>query len=74
MIPDDTRSPMDPSGIRLGTPAITSRGMKENEMRQIAEWIDQAIANWQNDQKLDQIRSQVKELTAKFPLYQELKY
>jgi len=74
MIPDDPRSPMDPSGIRLGTPAITTRGMKEEEMKQIATWIDEAITNWQDTEKLASIRAQVKELTNKFPLYPELKY
>ncbi|MBT3230865.1 serine hydroxymethyltransferase [Candidatus Uhrbacteria bacterium] len=74
MIPDDPRSPMDPSGIRLGTPAITTRGMKEGEMKQIAQWIDEAIINWQDPQKLASIRASVKELTDKFPLYPDLKY
>lgn len=74
MIPDDPRSPMDPSGIRLGTPAITTRGMKEEEMKQIAVWIDEAITNWQNSTKLASIRAQVKTLTDQFPLYPELKY
>jgi glycine hydroxymethyltransferase len=74
MIPDDQRNPMDPSGIRLGTPALTTRGMKEDEMRQIADWIDQAITNHTDSNKLEEIRTQVKELTAKFPLYPELKY
>ena len=68
MIPDDPRSPMDPSGIRLGTPAITTRGMKENEMKIIAGWIDEAITNWQDDAKLKKIREEVKEMTKKFPL------
>jgi len=69
MIPDDPRSPMDPSGIRLGTPAITTRGMKEEEMRVIAGWIDEAIINWQDEKKLAEIRRQVVELTKRFPLY-----
>mgnify|MGYP001591364304 FL=1 len=69
MVPDDPRSPMDPSGIRLGTPAITTRGMKETEMIQIAGWIDEAIENWQNETALAEIRRQVVELTKKFPLY-----
>jgi glycine hydroxymethyltransferase len=69
MIPDDPRSPMDPSGIRLGTPALTTRGMKEDEMKQIATWIDEVIMNWQNEDKLKSIRETVKELTKKFPLY-----
>lgn len=73
MIPDDPRSPMDPSGIRLGTPAITTRGMKEEEMKLIANWIDEAITNHQDDAKLANIKQQVIELTKKFPLYPTLK-
>ena len=72
MIPDDPRSPMDPSGIRLGTPALTTRGMKETEMRQIAGWIDEAIVNFKDDKKLMAIKNQVIELTKKFPLYPNL--
>ncbi|MBU0649133.1 serine hydroxymethyltransferase [Patescibacteria group bacterium] len=74
MIPDDTRSPMDPSGIRIGTPAITTRGMKEDEMKQIAAWIEQALNNYDNDAELEKIRNDVKELTERFPIYPELKY
>jgi glycine hydroxymethyltransferase len=74
MIPGDTRSPMDPSGIRLGTPALTTRGMKEAEMKQIAQWIDQAITNHDDEAKLAMIRSEVKELSLRFPLYSELEY
>ena len=74
MIPDDTRNPMDPSGIRLGTPALTTRGMKEDEMKQIAAWIDEAILNHTDLDKLATIRLQVKELAAKFPLYPDLEY
>ncbi len=73
-IPDDTRGPMDPSGIRLGTPAITTRGMKEEEMKQIAEWIDQAIANHEDEVELARIRSEVRKMALKFPLYPDLKY
>ena len=73
MIPDDTRSPFDPSGIRLGTPALTTRGMKENEMRTIASWIDEVILNYANEEKLADIKNQVKELTKNFPLYPTLK-
>lgn len=69
MIPDDPRSPMDPSGIRLGTPALTTRGMKEQEMRQIGEFIDNAIQNYDNETVLKSIREQVKALTKQFPLY-----
>ena len=73
MIPDDPRSPMDPSGIRLGTPAITTRGMKEEEMKIIAGWIDEAIMSWQDETKLAEIKQRVIELTQKFPLYPTLK-
>ena len=67
-IPNDPSSPFYPSGVRLGTPSITTRGMKEREMEQIAEWIDQAISNHSNDKKLAQIKAEVKELSSKFPL------
>lgn len=72
MIPDDTRSPFDPSGIRLGTPALTTRGMKEAEMETIASWINEVIINHDNETKLAEIKNQVKELTKKFPLYPTL--
>lgn len=74
MIPDDPRKPMDPSGIRLGTPAITTRGMKEEEMKQIVTWIDQVIINHEDETKLNEIRGQVKEMARKFPLYPDLQY
>ncbi|HBR80056.1 MAG: Serine hydroxymethyltransferase [Candidatus Uhrbacteria bacterium GW2011_GWF2_44_350] len=74
MIPDDPRGPMDPSGIRLGTPAITTRGMKEEEMKQIAAWIDEAITSKDDEIKLADIKNRVKELTDRFPLYPNLKY
>lgn len=73
-VPNDPRKPYDPSGIRLGTPSLTSRGMKEGEMKMIAEWIDRAIANVNDDTKLTAIRSEVKTLTDRFPLYPKLTY
>ena len=72
MVPDDPRSPMNPSGIRLGTPAITTRGTKEEEMKIIAEWIDEAITNWKSEEALLNIKNQVTELTKKFPIYKGL--
>lgn len=72
MIPDDSRTPNDPSGIRLGTPALTTRGFKEKEMELVANWIDQAINNYQDDDKLSSIKKEVAELTKKFPLYPSL--
>lgn len=68
-VPFDPRKPYDPSGIRLGTPALTTRGMKEGEMATIADWINTAIAHWQDEAVLARIRGEVKELTVKFPLY-----
>lgn len=72
MIPDDPRSPMDPSGIRLGTPAVTTRGMAEVEMAQIADLIDRALNHYTDEQYLGTIRAEVKQITARFPLYPEL--
>ncbi len=72
MIPGDTRSAMDPSGIRLGTPALTTRGFKESEMKTVAELIDRALSNSTNDSMLSEIKTEVKKLTEQFPLYPEL--
>ncbi|MCR4312007.1 MAG: serine hydroxymethyltransferase [Candidatus Uhrbacteria bacterium] len=74
MIPDDPRSPMDPSGIRLGTPAITTRGLTPEHMPMIAKWIDEAIANRADEAKLAAIKAEVAELMQGFPLYTELHY
>jgi glycine hydroxymethyltransferase len=68
-IPYDTNPPMKPSGIRIGTPALTTRGMKEKEMRVIAGWIAQALEHRGNPDKLRQIRGEVRELAENFPLY-----
>ena len=68
-IPYDTNPPLKPSGIRVGTPALTTRGMKEPEMQQIALWIDQALVNRSDDAVLARIRGEVAEMTNRFPLY-----
>ncbi len=68
-IPYDTNPPLKPSGIRVGTPALTTRGMKEPEMRQIARWIDRALVERNNDAALARIRGEVAELANQFPLY-----
>ncbi len=68
-VPFETRSPFVTSGIRLGTPATTTRGLKEAEMELVAAWIERAIANMDNPAVLDEIRGQVRELCLKFPLY-----
>lgn len=73
MIPDDPRGPMDPSGIRIGVPAITTRGMKEKEIKLIALWIKDAIENKSDKKKLDQLHKEVIKLCKKFPIYKNLK-
>ena len=67
-IPHDPRKPFDPSGIRLGTPAITTRGMKENEMKIVAGFIDRALQSIGEESKLAAIQQEVKELCQSFPL------
>lgn len=67
-IPNDPRSPFDPSGIRLGTPAITTRGMKEPEMEKIADCIDRVIANIKDEKTLMEIKEELKTLCLKFPV------
>ncbi len=68
-IPYDTNPPLKPSGIRIGTPALTTRGMKEPEMRTIGRWITEALNERANPQTLARIRGQVLELAEQFPLY-----
>jgi len=67
-VPFDPRPPFDPSGIRMGTPALTTRGMKENEMRQVAQWINQALTHPTNDTILNKLRLDIKALAKQFPL------
>jgi glycine hydroxymethyltransferase len=67
-IPFDPRSPMVTSGVRIGTPAVTTRGMSEPEMEQIASLIDRALANRENEMALMDIRREVRELCRRFPL------
>lgn len=72
LIPFDEASPMVTSGIRIGTPAVTTRGMKEEDMKIIARLIDQAIINREDNAQLEKIKSEVEVLTKKFPLYADL--
>jgi glycine hydroxymethyltransferase len=67
-IPFDTASPMRPSGIRLGTPAMTTRGMRESEMFDIAQLIHQALQKRNDPAGLEAVRGEVRKLTARFPL------
>jgi len=69
-IPFDTQGPQVTSGIRIGTPAVTTRGMKEGEMRLIASYIADVIKNINNEQNIQAIAEKVKTLCAQFPLYQ----
>ncbi|MBN2571445.1 MAG: serine hydroxymethyltransferase [Ignavibacteriales bacterium] len=71
-VPFDTKSPFVTSGIRVGVPAVTTRGMKEGEMEVIADFINRAINNADNEQELVKIKNEVKEFCSKFPLYPEL--
>jgi glycine hydroxymethyltransferase len=68
-IPYDVNPPLKPSGIRVGTPALTTRGMKEPEMRQIGAWISKALDQRNDNAALDEIRGEVAELANRFPLY-----
>lgn len=72
MIPYDPASPAITSGIRLGTPTVTTEGMGEDEMRQVARLIHTALTHPDNDKVLKRVREQVGELTRKFPLYSDL--
>jgi glycine hydroxymethyltransferase len=70
-IPFDVNPPMKPSGIRIGSPALTTRGMKEPEMRQVGRWIADALTNRTDATALTKVRKQVVELAEAFPLYPE---
>ncbi len=70
-IPFDTNPPLKPSGIRIGTPALTTRGMKEAEMRQIGHWIAESLLHRNDAAVLEKVRKQVLELCEAFPLYAE---
>jgi glycine hydroxymethyltransferase len=71
MVPFDTRSPFVTSGIRIGTPAVTTRGLKEPEMNKIGEFINKAVINHDNDDVLASVKSDVRDFCAAFPLFKE---
>jgi glycine hydroxymethyltransferase len=68
-IPFDTNSPMVASGIRLGTPALTTRGMKESDMKDVARLIARALAAVENDSELADVKREVHKICGRFPLY-----
>ena len=68
-IPFDTRSAFDPSGMRVGTPTVTTRGMKQAEMKQIGQFIARALDARDDKDKLEVIRKEVEELCKAFPVY-----
>ena len=72
MVPFDERSPFITSGMRVGTPAITTRGMGVDEMRTIVDLIDRVVSDIENDTTINQVQSEVESLCNSFPLYREL--
>jgi glycine hydroxymethyltransferase len=71
-IPRETRSPFITSGIRIGTPALTTRGMKENEMSQIASWIAEVLDDITNESKQNEIKTAIRSFCDKFPIYRNV--
>jgi glycine hydroxymethyltransferase len=69
VIPDDPRGPMDPSGVRIGVPALTTRGMREKEVKIVAGCIDEALRSGGNKKVLQDIRKSVTKLCKQFPVY-----
>ena len=69
MVPFDKRSPFITSGIRIGTPAITTRGMKSDEMRKIVKWIDKILCNPDDELLISKIKVEVSDLCSNFPIY-----
>ena len=71
-VPYDDASPFNPSGLRLGTPAVTTRGMKESEMQHIAQCIAVVIHNYRDESKLHEVKAEINELVSAYPIYPEL--
>jgi glycine hydroxymethyltransferase len=69
MVPGDKRTAMDPSGVRMGSPAATTRGFKEAEMKQVANWIADVVTHVEDDQVIDRVSGEVKELCGRLPLW-----
>jgi glycine hydroxymethyltransferase len=71
-VPGESRSPFVTSGLRIGTPALTSRGMKEDEMRQIGAWIAEILDAPADEARIAGVRGAVREMCSAFPLYRDL--
>ncbi len=72
MVPNDDKSPFVTSGIRVGVPAVTTRGMKEKDMEQIVDWIDQIITDPENESKITSVKEEINQHVKSFPLYDKL--
>lgn len=70
MVPFDTESPFVTSGIRIGTPAITTRGLKEEDCRKVVAWMDRVLSDIENEQVIQTVRQEVNAFMANFPLFQ----
>lgn len=68
LIPFDTRKPLDPSGIRIGTPALTTRGMKEDAIRQVGKWIDRVLSAPDDTKVAEQVHGEIKEMAKNYPV------
>ena len=66
MIPFDQRKPLDPSGIRIGTAALTTRGMKQDEMKKVGSWILEVLSAPEDSSLIDRVRNEISEFTADF--------
>jgi glycine hydroxymethyltransferase len=69
MVPFDSRSPFQTSGLRVGTPAITTRGLKEEHMEPVVEMIDEVISNIENEKVLESVKKRVNDMMSEFPLF-----
>jgi glycine hydroxymethyltransferase len=69
MVPFDSRSPFQTSGLRVGTPAITTRGLKEEHMEPIVAMIDEVISNIEDEKVLESVRKRVNDMMKEFPLF-----
>ncbi|MEN9491863.1 MAG: hypothetical protein RJA63_2312, partial [Pseudomonadota bacterium] len=67
-VPWDDRPPQDPSGIRIGSPAMTTRGFREAEFKQIGKWIDRVVASTLDDQVITSVAAEVRDLCRNFPM------